>query len=64
MTQTSPVPATTTCPLCHTRSLTADALTAEESWQCQRCSQLWTGRRVANVEAYAAWCAATAAVQS
>ena len=46
-----------TCPLCHTadRVLTDQALAAGSSWRCSRCGQHWNARRLATVEAYAAW---------
>ena len=40
------------CPLCHTRISRASA---EFPWQCRRCAQQWSARRLATVAAYATW---------
>ena len=40
------------CPVCHT---TTSSARAQFPWQCGRCGQRWSARRVATVAAYAAW---------
>jgi ribosomal protein L37AE/L43A len=47
------------CPLCHTEISNASALFP---WQCQRCGQQWSPRRVATVAAYATWVKARGAI--
>jgi transposase-like protein len=43
-----------TCPLCHTvdHTVTATTLEAGASWNCTRCGQTWSARRLAAVAAY------------
>jgi ribosomal protein L37AE/L43A len=43
---------TATCPLCHTATSSAAALSA---WECRTCGQRWTALRLATVASYAAW---------
>jgi hypothetical protein len=48
------------CPACHTPhpTLTREGLAGGVSWTCVRCCERWDARRLAAVEAYAAWVAA------
>ena len=43
---------TAACPLCHTGISRASA---GFPWQCRRCGQRWSPRRLATVAAYEAW---------
>lgn len=46
-----------TCPSCRTTdaAMTYDALGKGADWQCARCGQKWSARRMATVAAYAEW---------
>jgi hypothetical protein len=45
------------CPLCHTDISSASA---RSPWQCRRCGQRWSPRRLATVAVYATWVSARA----
>jgi hypothetical protein len=54
----TPDEAMATCPACHTvdAAVTTGAVRAGIAWRCTQCAQRWDARRLAAVEAYAAWC--------